>query len=119
MQVLKSIPLFGVLWIIYNLIVVAFSSPEAPLMSTPIPGKGYELPSGTLWHPTYGDLMLMLGLVVLYVEILKSTRSGNLTVVDHTLSTFVFIGYLLEFLNAQPFGESTFLLLGMMSMVDV
>ncbi|NIV72362.1 MAG: hypothetical protein GWN44_06610 [Calditrichae bacterium] len=77
------------------------------------------LPSNHAWQPTMHDIVLMIGLLVLYFEIVKSTKTGSTTVVDHTLSTFVFIAYLLEFLMAPIVADSTFVLLGCMSLLDV
>jgi hypothetical protein len=40
-------------------------------------------------------------------------------VLDHTLSTLVFVAYLVEFLTVQGCGTSTFFVLGLMALLDV
>ncbi len=120
MQLLRTIPLFFVMLVIYNLMVMMGPPPEdeqESIMEKTV--HSIELKSGAIWTPNYGDILIIFGLFVLYIEILKSTKSTAATVVDHTLSTFVFIAYLIEFLMAKPVAESTFVILGCMSLVDV
>jgi len=81
------------------------------------------LPSGSIWRPTWGDLVILLGLITLNIEIFKATRTSNVSIVDHTLSTFVFIAFLISWMISPwavgPKGDSTFLFLTVMSFVDV
>ena len=41
------------------------------------------------WSLTAGDLMLVLGLVCLFFEVLKSTNTGRNSVIEHMLSTLL------------------------------
>ena len=41
------------------------------------------------------------------------------SVIDHSMSTLVFIIFLVEFLTVKGAGNSTFLILGLMSLFDV
>jgi len=81
------------------------------------------LPSGSIWRPTWGDLVVLLGLITLNIEVFKATRTSNVSIVDHTLSTFVFIAFLISWMispwTVGPKGDSTFLFLTIMSFVDV
>ena len=81
------------------------------------------LPSGSIWRPTWGDLVILLGLITLNIEIFKATRTSNVSIVDHTLSTFVFIAFLISWMISPwavgPKGDSTFIFLTVMSFVDV
>jgi steroid 5-alpha reductase family enzyme len=77
------------------------------------------LPSGAAFVLTAGDLAVLLGLVTLYFEILKSTRTGNSQIVDHALSLTLFIVALLEFLLAKAAGTTSFLLIMLMMLIDV
>ena len=82
-----------------------------------------RLPSGAYWKPTWGDIVVLVGLITLYVEIFKATRTSSISIVDHTLSTIVFVAFLVSWMIFPwTIGEksnSTFLLLTVMSFIDV
>ena len=82
-----------------------------------------KLPSGAFWKPTWGDFVVLIGLMTLYIEIFKSTRTSSISIVDHTLSTIVFVAFLVSWMVFPwTIGEksnSTFLLLTVMSFIDV
>ena len=82
-----------------------------------------RLPSGAFWKPTWGDLVVLVGLMTLYIEIFKATRTSSISIVDHTLSTIVFVAFLVSWMIFPwTIGEksnSTFLLLTVMSFIDV
>jgi len=78
-----------------------------------------DMISGANWLMTLGDLMIALGLVLLFFEILKATRVGTNSIVDHLLSTFIFVAFLVEFLLVQGAATPVFFLLMMMTMIDV
>src|SRR3569623_1248681 len=75
--------------------------------------------SGIEWSLTWGDLMLVIGLVCLFFEVLKSTNTGRSSLVEHMLSTALFVVFLIEFLLVGAAASSVFFLLMMMSLVDV
>lgn len=75
--------------------------------------------SGTDWALTWGDLMLVIGLVCLFFEVVKSTNTGRSSVVEHMLSTVLFVVFLVEFLLSGAAASSVFFLLMIMSVVDV
>jgi hypothetical protein len=67
-----------------------------------------------------GDLVVLIGIVTLYVEIFKSTRTGGGAIMDHMFSMVLFIVALVEFLLAGGIaGTSSFFLLMMIMLVDV
>jgi hypothetical protein len=51
-----------------------------------------------VWAMTSGDLLLVIGLLCLFFEVLKSTNTGRSSVVEHMLSTLVFVVFLVEFI---------------------
>src|SRR5437762_12945642 len=59
------------------------------------------LASGAEWVLTAGDLMITVSLVILFVEILKATRLSTRSIIDHLLSTVLFVIMLIEFLLVQ------------------
>jgi hypothetical protein len=77
------------------------------------------LPSGIMWKPTWGDVLVLLGVFTLYFELAKSTRTSETSIIDHLLSTFVLIGYLIALLTQTWAGNSVFMILTSMSFLDV
>ena len=73
--------------------------------------------SGQRWALTSGDLLLVVGLVCLFFEVLKSTNTGRTSVIEHMLSTALFVVFLIEFLLAGAAASSVFFLLMVMSIV--
>jgi hypothetical protein len=77
------------------------------------------LPSKVLWYPSMNDVLLLLGVVVLYVELIKSARAPAGSIVEHMMSMFVFCAFLVEFLVHPSAGTSAFLVVTMLSLIDV
>lgn len=109
---LLLIPLIG-----YNFFAFLFMGANPAGWSTQL--LSIPMVSGTSWALTAGDLMLVAGLVFLFFEVLKSTNTGRSSVVEHMLSTLVFIIFLVEFLLVGAAASSVFFLLMIMALVDV
>jgi UPF0716 family protein affecting phage T7 exclusion len=75
--------------------------------------------SGGQWTMSLGAMLLAVGLLFLFFEILKSTRTSNTSVLDHLFSTIVFIAFLVEFLIVPGASTSIFFLLMIMALIDV
>ena len=75
--------------------------------------------SGGLWQLTLGDALILLALVLLFAEMVKSTRTSNASVVDHLLSTFVFVAFLIEFLLVTGAAHAVFFTLMIIALFDV
>ncbi|MCI5075136.1 hypothetical protein [Oricola sp.] len=75
--------------------------------------------SGGVWRMNLGDMLILAGLIFMFFEILKSTRTSNASVLDHVLSTFVFVAFLVEFLVVAGAATSVFFLLMVMAAVDL
>ncbi len=71
------------------------------------------------WIMTWGDVLVLLALVLLFVELLKSTSTGTSAIFNHALSMLVFIVCLVEFLLHPAFATSAFFLIMTMSLLDV
>lgn len=78
-----------------------------------------KLPSGGTWPLTLGDILLVVGLGLLFFEILKATRTGGASIIDHAFSMIVFVVCLILFLIWDRAATSTFFLLMLMAMIDV
>lgn len=118
MAILTNVPLMIVPFIAYNLVALGLLGGGAPdpwqLEVTTL-----GMVSGAEWRMDLGDLMIVLGLGLLFFEIMKATRVGADTIVDHLLSTVVFIAYLVEFLLVQAAATSVFFILMAITFVDV
>jgi hypothetical protein len=132
MRLLTSFPLLFVPVLIYNLIAFGGSVfgqegvNAAARYSTPLLGvdetgaaKGIVFPTGGEWIITSGDLLLTLGLVLLFIEIVKATSTGRSSIANHAMSMIIFVVCLVEFLLFAPFATSVFFLLTMMTVLDV
>jgi hypothetical protein len=107
-------PLLLVPFAIYN--IVAFLMPG---LSWTGAWSRVHLISGADWTMSAGDMLIGLAVLVLFGEVMKSTRIGVRTVVDHGLSLILFLGMLVEFLLVPQAGSATFFLLLVISFVDV
>ena len=80
---------------------------------------GFSLLSGQRVAVSAGDVLVILGVLLLYVEILKVTRLAAKAVMDHLLSVMLFAAMAFEFVSVQRAATSTFLVLLVLSFVDV
>jgi hypothetical protein len=109
---LSSVPLLAFVVIAY----VAFAAGGADFTLTRFT---VPMPSGAVWNISLGDMMLAFSLFVLFFEVLKSTRTGGNSVVDHALSMMVFVACLILFLVWPLAGTSLFFLIMLTTLVDV
>jgi hypothetical protein len=75
--------------------------------------------SGVEWTVAFGDVMVVLALLLLFVELLKSTSTGTAAIFNHALSMLVFIICLVEFLLHPAFATSVFFVILIMALLDV
>ena len=107
-------PLLLIPFAIYN--IVAFLMPG---LSWTGALTTVHMISGGDWSMSAGDMLVTLAILLLTGEILKSTRIGIRTVVDHGLSLVLFLGMLVEFLLVKQAASAIFFLLLVISFVDV
>lgn len=75
--------------------------------------------SGVNWVLTKGDAILLVAIVFLFLEILKSTSTGTATIINHAVSMGLFIMCLVMFLMNPNYATSTFFILMGMTLLDV
>jgi hypothetical protein len=120
---LIAIPLLFIPVILYAIVVLsglvgtgglaaAEQALRDPLFSIP-------MVSGSGWNVGTGDLILFLSLILLFFELLKSTSSQKVAIVNHALSMILFVFCLVAFLLFPGFATSTFFLILTMVMLDV
>jgi hypothetical protein len=61
----------------------------------------------------------VFAILLLFVEVMKSTRVGMRSIVDHMLSLVLFIVMMGEFIIAPKAATSTFLIMTVLCLVDV
>ncbi len=111
---LRAIPLLIISFIIYNVIVLSFGVEG---LNTSI--FSMHLLSGGQWSFTWGDLILLITLILLFIEIVKSTFTSTSTLIDHALSMVVFIAMGTEFLLVPQAATSVFFLIIIAALIDV
>jgi hypothetical protein len=75
--------------------------------------------SGDLWHFSLGDLLILITLMMLFVEIVKSTRTTAREIINHALSMITFVVAVICFIALKGFSTTTFFLITVMTMFDV
>jgi hypothetical protein len=111
---LIGFPLLLIPFAIYNIIALLMRDVE---WTTPL--TTVHMMSGKDWVMTWEDVLVGFAILLLAIEIMKSTRTGTRTIMDHILSMALFVGMLVEFLLLYEAGTSTFFLLMLISLVDV
>jgi hypothetical protein len=114
---LAAIPLLVIPFILYNIGLTGVVGGTDDPWPTELLSLG--MMSGGVFTLTLGDALLLLSLVLLFVEVVKSTRTARSSVVDHLLSTFVFVAFLVEFLLVKGAAHSVFFILTVIALVDV
>ena len=117
-----AFPLLALPVLIYNLILLTMrggvnTTDAAQQLSAPL--FTIHMSSGGAWPVSLGELLLAASLVVLFIELLKSTNSRNVAILNHSLSMILFVVCLVEFLLLKGFATSVFFLLTLMVLLDV
>jgi hypothetical protein len=120
---LRSFPLIILAIVIYNVLV--FGAPV--FMGADFQGVdellarhvSFTMFSGEVWNFSLGDFLVVLTLLLLFVEVVKATRTSAIEVINHGLSTLTFIVALVEFITLRDFATSTFFLISAMAVFDV
>ena len=107
-------PLLLIPFAIYNM--MAFLTPGVAWTA---PVATVHMMSGEDWVLTWEDLLLVFAIFLLWIEIIKSTRIGMRSIMDHVLAMALFVAMLVEFLLVRQAGTSTFFLLMTIALVDV
>lgn len=118
-------PLLVLPVLIYNIIAFSTGGPASGELPQRILAKlgapMFTLPmmSGGKWGFSLGDFLLLLALLMLFVEILKSTSTRSPALINHGFSMVLMLICLLEFLMLDNFATSAFFLITVMALLDV
>ncbi|KAB1088558.1 hypothetical protein F4V91_20350 [Neorhizobium galegae] len=115
---LAALPLMIIPFILYNLAMLGIlGGGGVASLGTVI--SSLQMLSGAVWTMTLGDGIIVVSLVFLFVEILKASRNGRGSLINHMLSMLVFIAYLVEFLLVRDAATQIFFILMTITFVDV
>ncbi|HEX3429277.1 MAG TPA: hypothetical protein VHT03_00185 [Rhizomicrobium sp.] len=118
---LRVFPVLLIAIVLYNVLAVTngFAGNEAMQSFLSRAPVTFHMFSGDAWDFTLGDLVLLVGFVCLFVEILKATRTSRRELVHHGLSVLVFVIALVEFIVVKGFSTSVFFFVLVMTAFDV
>jgi hypothetical protein len=111
---LFGVPLLVIPFLIYN--AIAFLMPDWQ-WAEPLPPV--HIVSGGEWAMSSGDILVAVSILILFVELVKSTRVGMRTIIVHMLAAVLFAAMLVEFLLVKQAATATFFLLLLLSFVDM
>jgi hypothetical protein len=122
-RMFAALPLLVLPVLFYNILVAATldGGLKANDADVAMGQKLFSVPmtSGGEWAVAYGDLIVFVSLIILFIELLKSTTSRRVAIINHSLSMLLFIVCLVEFLLFRAFATSAFFLLMAMVLLDV
>ena len=122
MPMFAALPLLALPVLFYNFIVAAmvaggFGADGNARFTQQV--VSIPMASGGHWSLNLGDITIFVSLVILFIELLKSTTSRRIAIINHSLSMILFIICLVEFLLFRAFATSAFFLLTSMVLLDV
>ncbi len=117
MKVLKNIPVFFYVFIVYN--IFAFSNGNETQNALNNTVAEIKLASGSILVLNTNDLLIILGIIALYFGIRKSTEICSPSVIGRALSMVVFVLFLVEFTIVKIAGTPSFLILTLMALLEV
>jgi len=111
-----QIPLFAYMLVVYNALALIPETSGSILNSNLL---NVNMLSGAHLTLSVNGLLILISVLLLYIEVVKSTRSTTASVIDHALSMVVFVIFLVELLAVKAVGSQTFLILTCMALFDV
>jgi hypothetical protein len=113
---LQMFPLLTFSLFVYAVLSFSVGSSQAPWYESET--FIIHMMSGDAWRITAGHLFLMFSMMLLFVELLRATRTGTASLLNHALSVLLFIAALMLFLMVQGYGNSIFFIFMAMTMLD-
>jgi hypothetical protein len=122
---LIAFPLLLIPFAFFNIVVFLLDMPlrdaaKSTVFTLPLASEPAMPPVFDRSMPvTIGDLIVAIGMLLLYVEVLKAVRPGGKAMMDHVLSFVLFVVIAGELVFVPRATSSTLLLLTVLSFVDV
>ena len=117
---IKWFPLILLSILFYNVLI--FAGPWLTSTTTDVflaRAVHFRMFSGDVWTFAIGDLVVLVTLGLLFVEVIKATRTGAVEILNHGLSMLVFVASMVEFLVLKGFSTTTFFFIVVMALFDV
>jgi hypothetical protein len=115
---MRHFPLLLIPFLLYNAFAfLVFEDYEVDFREATL----FDVPmaSGATFALSVSASIIVLALLLLGVEIVKATRIGSVSIVDHVLATALFTVFLLEFLLVPQAATNTFLILTAVALLDL
>jgi len=114
---LEIFPLLTISFVVY--IVLSLVTPErAGLAWHEWEVLTLPLYSGDNWTVRWGDAFLVGSMALLFVELVRATKTGSASITNHLLSFILFVFVLLAFILIPRFGNSVFFIFLTMTFLD-
>lgn len=83
-----------------------------------VPIAELQLPSDEVWPVTWGVLFITVSMGFLFVELVRATKTGSESIMNHALSFIVFFVAAFAFALMKGFGNTTFFIFLLMLFLD-
>jgi hypothetical protein len=113
---LQTFPLLALSLVVYTVLGLAGGDPVTPWYEREV--FTVLLTSGDVWKIAGGHVFTSFSMLLLFFELLRSTRGGRASILNHAFSVMVFIGTLLLFLMVRGYGNSVFFIFMSMTLLD-
>lgn len=116
-----AFPLLALIVLTYDLVALTMGGMHTTSAQDQLaqPLFSLHMASSAVWSVGLGDVLVLGALILLFVELLKSTASRHVAIINHSLSMILFIVCLVEFLLFGACATSTFFLITLMVLLDV
>ena len=114
----QMFPLLAVSLIIFSILTFTGAADVGDVPWHDVSLLDLPMVSGDRWNITGGDFFLLVSMGLLFVELLRSTKTGSESIMNHALSVVVFVAALLLFIIVQGFGNSVFFIFLSMTLLD-
>jgi hypothetical protein len=118
----EMVPLLSIPVLLYGLFALLLSGGQGPESFA----QGIEksltyitLPSGSPWAISGGDLLVLMGLIILFFELTRGVGVSRFAIVHHTLAVLLALGCAGAFIALDAFSTSSFFFLMVMCWLDM
>jgi hypothetical protein len=117
----RIFPLLLISVVAYNLLALGYGLAGHDVMEHFLsrPFVTFHMFSTDVWDFSLGDLLLLVSFGLMFVEIIKATRTTRRELLNHGLSAVVFVASLIEFITMKGFSTSVFFFILVMMAIDV
>jgi|GEM_PF-1341276 hypothetical protein len=117
-----TIPLMAIPICLYSILAaIAAGSRGVDVFTRELETASFTItmPSGAPWGISGGTLLVALGLVILFFELIRGVASSRFAIIHHTWAVLIALASLGAFMILDSFATSTFFLLSLMCILDM